>query len=121
MSGGALTGYNYDLYRLKEWAKRIEDENPTLAAHLRAMHTVLDRYDYYMSGDIGEEDIHQAWRDYCEIMYKDLSLDEDALVERAKKAAEEYVRRTCRGYAGEKWWEELRSSGRCIIRRMRNA
>lgn len=64
MSGGSLTDYNHNLYLLNDWADKIEAENPLLAEQMRDMAYLLGRYDYYMSGDIGENGIQKAWGEY---------------------------------------------------------
>ena len=61
MSGGA---FDYNQYWLDDWAKQIEPENPLLAEQMRDMCKLLNRYDYYLCGDIGEEEIEKAWTKY---------------------------------------------------------
>lgn len=65
MSGGALTDYGgSSLYAMEDWAMRLEKDNPLLAEQMRDMAKLLGRYDYYLSGDIGEEAIEKAWTAY---------------------------------------------------------
>lgn len=64
MSGGALTDYHYDIYKLNDWADALEKENRLLAENMRDMSTVLTAYDMYMSGDWGEERVEQEWEKY---------------------------------------------------------
>ena len=64
MSGGALTDYGGGLYHLKEWSEKIRPVNPLLAEQLRDLYTLLDRYDYFLSGDIGEARLTEAWEAY---------------------------------------------------------
>ena len=64
MSGGALTDYNGHLTDMLDWAHRLERDNPLLAKQIRDLYVLLDRYDYYLSGDIGEEEIEEAWEKY---------------------------------------------------------
>lgn len=61
MSGGA---FDHRQYLLEDWAREIEPENPLLAKQMYDLHKLLDRYDYYLSGDTGEEEIEKAWVKY---------------------------------------------------------
>ena len=54
MSGGVLTDYHHNLYLLEQWAGRIEPQNPLLAEQLYDLHKLLERYDCFLSDDIGE-------------------------------------------------------------------
>lgn len=64
MSGGVLTGYTYDLGRLDEWAEAVAPHNALLAEQLTDLHEVLHEYDYWLSGDVGEESAVDAWNAY---------------------------------------------------------
>lgn len=78
MSGGRLTDHTYDLYRLEDWAKVVEKENVLLAEMMCDLCKLLDRYDYYMSGDIGEDGVKTAWTTFRD---KWLHIDSDTFVE----------------------------------------
>lgn len=66
MSGGALTDYRHDLYRMCDWADGLEKVNPILATQVRDMCLVLYKYDRFLSGDISEEDAVKAWDKYLD-------------------------------------------------------
>lgn len=66
MSGGTLTDGTTSLYAMMRWAEAIEKDNPLLATQLRDLYSLLRSYDYYLSGDIGENAINEAWKQYCE-------------------------------------------------------
>lgn len=66
MSGGELTDYQHDLYRMCDWAEAVEGVNPTLATQLRDMCVVLYKYDKFLSGDSSEAVAVQAWDRYLD-------------------------------------------------------
>ena len=107
MSGGALTDYTHDLFRLDEWAERLKPENPLLTEMMHALSKVLYDYDEYMSGDIGKERVSESWERFHEewigVSKDDLT---DRIAKRAKGEAESYVDRVTLGYDPKpKWWE----------------
>lgn len=61
MSGGHLTENTGGLYQLDEWASSVEHENPVLAELLRDLRDLLDRYDLWLSGDIGSDGLRGDW------------------------------------------------------------
>lgn len=70
MSGGHLTNHYYNLGDLEDWATVIEREaNPLLAEQMHDLYKLLDRYDYYLSGDIGEVAIQSEWEAYRDKWY----------------------------------------------------
>lgn len=64
MSGGHLTDYRHNLGDMLDWARGVEKDNPLFAEQLRDVYKLLDRYDYYLSGDIGKDGIRKAWEEY---------------------------------------------------------
>ncbi len=67
MSGGTLTDSGCcPLYYILDWAKQIERENPLLAEMLRDEYVMLEKYDYYMSGDSSKEDAEKVWAEFSE-------------------------------------------------------
>ena len=107
MSGGVLTDYRHNLYLLNEWAKRIESQNPLLAEQLYDLYELLDRYDYYLSDDIGDERIQEAWAKYRD---KWLGIGSDKLREmviaEAKARVDDYIQSVERGYITERREDE---------------
>lgn len=107
MSGGVLTDYRHNLYLLKEWAKRIEPQNPLLAEQLCDLHKLLGRYDYFLSDDIGEEGIQEAWAEYRD---KWLGIGTDKLREmviaEAKARVDDYIQSVERGYIPDRGEDE---------------
>ena len=95
MSGGELTDHRYDLNRLLDWADKIRNENPLLAGQLYDMRILLGRYDYYLSGDIGEEDIEKAWSEYRD---KWIGMDSSSAEYMMCDICIEVVRDMIRGY-----------------------
>lgn len=107
MSGGALTDDRYDLYRLDDWSNKVERENPLLAELMRDLGKVLHAYDYYLSGDTGEEAITKAWDKF---RAKWIGVSEEEMTERvsrkAMEAAKRYVDSVTKGFdPTPKWWE----------------
>ena len=107
MSGGALTDDRYDLSRLDDWSDKVERENPLLAELMRDLGKLLHVYDYYMSGDKGEESVSRAWEvfhtKWIGISKEDLA---GHITMKAMKQAEAYVESVCLGYDPRpKWWE----------------
>lgn len=78
MSGGHLTDYHHDLHRLDEWAEKLQPENCLLAEMLIDLHTLLCRYDYYLSGDTGDDVLCMAWSKFRD---KWLNLDTEQVAE----------------------------------------
>lgn len=78
MSGGHLTDYYHDLHRLDEWADKLQPENCLLAEMMIDLHTLLCRYDYYLSGDTGDDVICMAWSKFRD---KWLNIDTDQVTE----------------------------------------
>ena len=67
MSGGTLTDSGCSpLYYILDWAKCIEPENPLLAEMLRDEYVMLEKYDYYMSGDSSKESAEKVWDEFSE-------------------------------------------------------
>ena len=64
MSGGVLTDYRHDLFKLLEWAEKIDDVNPKLAYTLRELYEVLMKYDRFLSGDTDEDTALLRWRKF---------------------------------------------------------
>lgn len=60
MSGEAME----DLWRMEEWAREIDRENPLLAKLVREMRGLLDDYNYYVSGDTGSDKAEKAWSEF---------------------------------------------------------
>lgn len=96
MSGGALTDYGCDgsITDLSQWAKRIRPHNPILADHLERLERLLDRYDYYLSGDIGEEDIEKEWKGFLSFSIN----DEDSMKASILKECENIIDTMLKGY-----------------------
>lgn len=101
MSGGALTDYRHNLYQMDEWADKIERENPLLADQMRDMCKLLGRYDYYLSGDIGEDDIEKAWNEYRE---KWINIDTQAVEETMYNKCLDMVHSMVKGYTHHEEW-----------------
>ena len=101
-SGGALTEYTHNLSDIKDWARQIERHNPLLAQQLDDMCDLLYRYDYYLSGDIGEDDIQKAWKKYCD---KWINIDTEKVEQVMFEKCLDLVDRMIKGYAkNEDWW-----------------
>ena len=96
MSGGALTDYGYDgsIGYLSDWAKRIRPHNPILADHMERLRELLGRYDYYLSGDIGEEDIEKAWKEFLSYSIN----DEESMRYVIMKECKEIIDSALKGY-----------------------
>ena len=90
MSGGTLTDDGYrPLYSLLEWARQLEPENPLLAEMLRDEYAMLEKYDYYMSGDSSKEGVEKVWAEFSERWLKG---DLDAIAEDVLKRVLESMR-----------------------------
>ena len=63
MSGGE---WDYKQWWIGEIANRLEHINPILAEQIHDLHKLVDRYDYYICGDIGKDSIQKAWTEYRE-------------------------------------------------------
>ena len=98
MSGGHLTDCTGGLYQLRDWADMIDPQNPVLADLLRDMYGLLDRYDYWMSGDIGAEDASEAWAAF---RGKWLTDDTSHIEELLGKRMEDIMASFRRGYVEE--------------------
>ena len=96
MSGGALTDYGYDgsIGNLSQWARRIRPHNPILADHMVRLEYLLDRYDYYLSGDIGEEDIEKEWKEFLSFSIN----DEESMKKSILKECEGIIDTMLKGY-----------------------
>jgi hypothetical protein len=64
MSGGVLTDYCHNLHYLKEWAERLQDLNGVLAEQMRDMYELLEKYDLFLSDDLGPLELSEAWTEY---------------------------------------------------------
>lgn len=71
VSGGHLTENTCGLYQLEEWASQVEHENPVLAELLRDLRNLLDRYDLWLSGDIGADDVSADWGSFRDGWFSD--------------------------------------------------
>lgn len=92
MSGGHLTDYQHDLHRLNDWAEIIDKVNPLLALQMRDMCELLDRYDRYLSGDIGEDAIGKAWSEYRDKWIEmDTASIEDVMFEKCLETLHEMI------------------------------
>ena len=103
MSGGVLTDYgSSSLSDMDDWAKMIEKDNPLLAEQMRDMCKLLGRYDCYLSGDIGEDDIEKAWSEYRE---KWIDIDTQAVEETMYEKCLDMVHSMVKGYThhDEEW------------------
>lgn len=97
MSGGSLTDYEHDLFRMDDWAKKLETVNPLLADQMRDMMMLLDRYDYYLSGDIGEDGISKAWEAY---RVKWIDIDTEKIEKIMFEKCVEMIDSMIKGYRG---------------------
>ena len=61
MSGGE---WDYKQWVIEDIASRLERINPILSEQMYDLHKLIDRYDYYICGDCGEESIQKAWAEY---------------------------------------------------------
>lgn len=96
MSGGALTDDgSHSLYNIEYWADKLESYNPMLSEMLRDMGALLDRYDYYMSGDTGKESVERAWGEF---KGKWMNLDDDKVAELAKRYLERMAQSMEKGH-----------------------
>ena len=107
MSGGALTNCEHNLFVLGDWADRVEAENPLLAEHMRDLYDLLYKYDYYMSGDIGKDEVFKAWEAFHTKWFcvpKDAMADH--ILSKVKAEADAYIDSIRLGYDPRpKWWE----------------
>lgn len=107
MSGGYLTDYGrYSISAVDEWAEKIEPQNALFAEQLRAMRKMLDAYDLFMSGDIGEDKLTAEWTAYAA---KWLDFDTKTVGELVKGILEkvaEGITNGCR--KGEERWDTSR-------------
>lgn len=101
MSGGVLTDYQYNLGELLSWADGVERDNPLLADQLRDIHTLLGRYDYYLSGDIGEDGIQKAWSEYRK---KWLDIDTEHVEKVLFEKCLDLVHSTIKGHGNYREW-----------------
>lgn len=72
MSGGALTEYRHDLFRMEEWAEKVRPVNPVFAQQLLDTMTLLEAYDRYLSGDTGKTAMTKAWDTYTARWYSNV-------------------------------------------------
>ncbi len=83
MSGGTLTDYgSTSLYAILEWARQIEPENPLFAELLRDEYLLLEKYDYYLSGDTSEDRVEEAWKEFSDRWLGDVSKAAEAVLKR---------------------------------------
>ena len=101
MSGGGLTGYEHDLYRLCDWANAVEKDNPLLAEQMRDMANLLGRYDYYLAGDIGNDAISKAWETYRS---KWIQMDTEKVRQVLFEKCMDLVDSTIKGYGQHPDW-----------------
>lgn len=96
MSGGALTDYGYEgsISNLSQWAKAIRPHNPILADHMERLEHLLNRYDYYLSGDIGEDDIEKEWKQFLSFSIN----DEESMKASILKECENIIDTMFKGY-----------------------
>ena len=105
MSGGALTDYNGHLSDMLDWAHRLERDNPLLAKQLRDLYVLLDRYDYYLSHDIGDEEIEAAWEKYRTKWLKMTSKLSEQVIADAKAEVDAYLESIRTGHdTRPDWW-----------------
>lgn len=88
MSGGGLTDRWGGLYPMLDWARTLDRYNPLLAEQLRDMYELLNRYDYYLAGDIGADDIKKAWDKYHN---KWIKIDTEVMFERCLETLHEMI------------------------------
>lgn len=106
MSGGALTDMEYDLFRLDDWAKKIDEENPLLAEHMHDLYNLLHVYDEYMSGDGDEESVENAWTEYRSKWLNVTSEQlEGHIFENIRKEVESYIESFRLGHGRKQGWQ----------------
>lgn len=101
MSGGKLTDYQHDLYKLGDWADKLEKENPLLAQQMRDLLELLTAYDKYLSGDIDDKDIEGAWEKYRK---KWIHMNDSTVVLTLFDACLELVNAAVKGHDKPKEW-----------------
>ena len=103
LSGGTFEG-DWSEWRLTEVASRIEEENPLFGKLLMDVNKLIGRYDYYIAGDIGKEDIAEAWKSFREKwLVGDVG---DVVKDEVRKSVDSYLQRSQDGYDGSpRWWE----------------
>ena len=105
MGGGALTDYNGHLTDMLDWAHRLERDNPLLAKQLRDLYVLLDRYDYYLSHDIGDAEIEAAWEKYRTKWLKMTSKLSEQVIADAKAEVDAYLESIRTGHdTRPDWW-----------------
>lgn len=78
-----MTDYgSTSLYAILEWAKQIEPENPLFAELLRDEYLLLEKYDYYLSGDTSEDRVEEAWKEFSDRWLGDVSKAAEAVLKR---------------------------------------
>lgn len=105
MSGGGLTDSRYNLYYIKDWARTVRDDNPVLSLHLMDLYELLDRYDYYLAGDIGRDDIEEAWEKYRD---KWLDVDLEVFKQIVMKECSDIIDSCLKGYTRHCDWYRCR-------------
>ena len=99
MSGGELTDYYGGLYKLDEWATKLDKHNPVLAEMMRDLRVLLDRYDYYLSGDIGEERLAEAWAQFRDKWLHGSAMTPEAVFARARESMADFMDTLELGYS----------------------
>lgn len=52
-------------YLFEEWSERAKEDSPIFSRMVYDFGYMLKRYDYWISGDILEEDFLKAWGEFC--------------------------------------------------------
>lgn len=95
MSGGELTDYRHNLYDIEMWANKIEHDNPLLAEQMHDLYILLNKYDDYLSADIGEDAIQRAWNEYSR---KWMNMTEEGLKEFMMRKCEACIDSMVKGW-----------------------
>ena len=104
MSGGTWDYNEWNDWGLGRVAQSISKENPLFADVIRDVNRLIGRYDYYIAGDIGKEDIAEAWKGFREKwLVGDVG---DVVKDEVRKSVDSYLQRSQDGYGGSpRWWE----------------
>lgn len=95
MSERILTDNGYGLLHLLMWADEIERENPLLAEQLKDLYILLNKYDDYLSEDVGRDNVQDVWRKYKN---KWINADEEELKKYMMKECERHVDTMIKGW-----------------------
>lgn len=98
MSGGTLER----TYQCEEWASQLRKVNPLFADMLADTSRILSRYDYYISGDIGEDAIEKEWKAFCT---KWMNMDPERFAQMAKEECMDIVDSMVKGHGRRMPWE----------------